>query len=150
MQKKRKLMIIGIDGASFDLVSEYIDAGVLPNLEKLATSGSFVPLISTTPPLTPVAWTTMVTGCNPGKHGIYYFVQGEPSSPFVVNRSDVKVPSIWELFSTSGVESGLFNVPWTFPPIKDTHFCISGIDSPKYDRRMFHPARLFDELNNII
>lgn len=146
MDKKQKLMIIGIDGASFNLVSEYMRSGLLPNLKELASQGSFNRLISTMPPITPVAWTTMMTGCNPGKHGIYYFVQGAPDSPYMANNFHVKVPTIWELLGKTGIQCGLFNIPWTFPPLCSTRFCISGMDCPKYDERMFNPSNLFHEL----
>ena len=68
-----KCVIFGIDGADFYLTRQLMDEGELPNLKALAEHGSYNPLLSTIPPLTPQAWSSFACGVNPGKHGIFDF-----------------------------------------------------------------------------
>lgn len=69
-----KVVVIGFDGADARLVEQYMDAGLLPNLDRLRREGSFAPLGTTTPPQTPVSWSAFATGRNPGRNGIFDFL----------------------------------------------------------------------------
>ncbi|HJS28492.1 MAG TPA: alkaline phosphatase family protein, partial [Anaerolineales bacterium] len=68
-----RVLIVGFDGATFDIIRPLVAQGRLPNLARLMHAGSWGPLRSTIPPVTPAAWTSFFTGKNPGKHGIYDF-----------------------------------------------------------------------------
>ena len=68
-----RTLILGLDGATFDVIDPLVEAGDLPNLAALIERGARGTLRSTTHPLTPLAWTTMATGVNAGRHGIWDF-----------------------------------------------------------------------------
>ena len=77
-QNDRRVIVLGIDGMDHRLLSQFIAEGRLPNFERLATTGSLSPLETTMPPLSPVAWSTFITGMDPGGHGIYDFLHRDP------------------------------------------------------------------------
>ena len=70
-----RVLIVGWDGATWDLAKPWMDAGRLPTLKSLFDEGTHADLNSTTPPMTLPSWSSMLTGCNPGKHGIFDFMQ---------------------------------------------------------------------------
>ena len=70
-----KLLVIGLDGASFNVLDPLIEKGHLPTISKLITGGVRSNLETTFPPITAVAWSSFMTGKNPGKHGIFEFVR---------------------------------------------------------------------------
>src|SRR5262249_16482210 len=76
----RRVLIIGLDGATFDVLDPMIDRGLMPNLKRLVAEGSAGPLESTKPPIPPAAWTTFMTGKGPGRHGIVDFLRYDPSA----------------------------------------------------------------------
>ena len=138
-----KLLIIGIDGATFDLVLPWVEAGHLPNLGRLIGHGVHGDLASTLPPVTSPAWPTFMTGCNPGKHGVFDFIQPTGSDFSLVNATKIKQPTIWQRLSAAGYRVGVLNVPVTYPPQPVNGFMISGILSPK-GGQICYPADLID------
>ncbi|MEK6643759.1 MAG: alkaline phosphatase family protein, partial [Planctomycetota bacterium] len=72
--KIRRLVILGLDGMEPSLVDRYMAEGKMPNLKRLKEKGCYKLLGTTTPPLSPVAWSSFLTGCNPGKHNIFDFL----------------------------------------------------------------------------
>ena len=70
-----KVFVLGLDGATWDVLEPLIQDGLLPNLARLRKQGSWGSLTSVFPPLSPVAWTGVMTGKNSGKHGIFEFVE---------------------------------------------------------------------------
>ena len=152
--EKNKLLIVGIDGATFDIILPMIEKGELPTLGKLIQNGVYGELNSTIPPMTPPAWSSFATGLNPGKHGIYDFterVQGTYSIRFV-NASMRKGKCMWSISSDYGKRVAVMAVPFTYPPEKVNGVMISGIDAPgvgaQGDTSMMHPKELYSELQN--
>lgn len=113
-----KLLVLGLDGATFDLLEPWMQAGKLERLRGLVARGSAARMHSTTPPVTAPAWVTCFSGVNPGRHGIFNFFQ--PVGPFgrlkVNSSQDVKVPRLWHLLSQAGLKTCVVDVPMTFPP----------------------------------
>ena len=136
-----KLLIIGIDGATFDLISPWAEAGLLPNLSALMQNGSTSDLISTLPPVTSPAWPTFMTGCNPGKHGVFDFIYRVENDFELVNASAIRQPTIWQRLSSSGLKVGVLNVPVTYPPQPINGYMITGLLSPK-DGIISYPSDL--------
>lgn len=126
-----KLLIIGFDGATFDLIRPWAQAGHLPNLARIMDSGVSGNLMSTLPPVTSPAWPTFMTGCNPGKHGVFDFIQPHGENFTLVNATRIRQPTIWQRLSESGYRVGVMNVPVTYPPSPVNGFIISGLLSPK-------------------
>jgi predicted AlkP superfamily phosphohydrolase/phosphomutase len=126
-----KLLIIGFDGATFDLIRPWAQAGHLPNLARIMQGGVYGDLMSTLPPVTSPAWPTFMTGCNPGKHGVFDFIQPHGENFTLVNATRIRQPTIWQRLSEAGYRVGVMNVPVTYPPAPLNGFIISGLLSPK-------------------
>ncbi len=143
-----RALILGIDGASWPLVERWVAEGKLPNIGALLNSGVSGPLTSTTPPYSPPAWSTFMTGCNPGRHGIYDFVayRGGSYRPSLISGGHRAVPTIWRLLSEAGIRVGVVNVPFTYPPEPVNGFMISGMDAPAFDARSVFPTDLYDDI----
>ena len=76
----KRVIVLGIDGMDPQLLRQFIDEGRMPHFERLATIGSFSELQTTMPPLSPVAWSTFITGMDPGGHGVYDFLHRDPNT----------------------------------------------------------------------
>jgi predicted AlkP superfamily phosphohydrolase/phosphomutase len=138
------MLIIGLDGATWDLLDPWIRAGRLPHLGRLRDRSVWGELRSTMPPVTFPAWTTFATGVNPGKHGIFDFTRREAGSYGVrfVNATFRKAPSIWRRLSDAGRRVCIVGIPGTYPPEQVNGCMISGFDTPvttRADRSFVHP-----------
>ncbi len=125
-----RVLVIGIDGATFDLIRPWVEEGKLPNLARLMDEGVHGPLESTLPPVTSPAWPTFATGKNPGKHGVFDFIRPMGGRFELVNASSLRTPTLWELLSERGRKVGVMNVPVTYPPQPVNGFLIGGMLSP--------------------
>lgn len=125
-----RVLVIGIDGATFDLLSPWAEKGDLPNLARLMSEGAHGPLESTLPPVTSPAWPTFATGKNPGKHGVFDFIRPLGGRFELVNASSLRGPTLWEILSRAGRKVGIMNVPVTYPPKPVNGFVIGGMLSP--------------------
>jgi predicted AlkP superfamily phosphohydrolase/phosphomutase len=145
---KPQLTVIGLDAATFDVIEPMIAAGQLPNLARVFEQGSRGVLRSTTHPLTTQAWTTMLTGVNAGRHGMWDFTERDETGYHLrlVNGSFRRAPAIWELLSASGRRVGVINVPFTWPAQEVNGFFIAGIDSAAREYRMTYPDSIGGEL----
>ena len=123
----RKVLVIGLDGATFDLLGPWIEEGWLPNLSRLIREGASGGLKSTSPPISSAAWASFATGKNPGKHGIVDFVHPEEGGYqiSVVNSGKRASKAIWNLISEAGGQVGVVGVPVTYPPEEVNGFMIS-------------------------
>ncbi|MBM3498673.1 MAG: hypothetical protein FJX74_08360 [Armatimonadetes bacterium] len=143
-----EVLVIGLDGGTFDLIEPWVEAGRLPNIARLMREGAWGPLRSTIHPLTPTAWTTFATGCCPGKHGVYDFALFRPGSYEAVlsDASCSRVASVFQLLSEAGKRVVAYNVPWTYPPEPVNGVMIAGFGAPRFDRRVACPTEAFEAL----
>lgn len=150
MNSDAKVLVIGLDGATFDLINPWVEEGHLPNIGRLMSEGTWGPLESTIHPLTPTAWTTFLTGKNPGKHGIYDFALFRTGSyePILTDATHARAASMFQLASLAGKRVVAYNIPWTFPPEPVNGVMIAGFGAPRFDRRLAFPAESFDELTD--
>lgn len=111
-----KALVIGLDGASFNIIDPLVEKGHLPNLARIMTEGKSYHLKSTIPSNTPVAWTSMTTGQNPGKHGIFGFLKYDYPTIKVVSSQDNKALCLWDYLGQQGKPSVIINLPFTWPP----------------------------------
>ena len=146
----RHVLLIGLDGATFDILDPLMSDGVMPVLQRLTASGVRAVLRSTVPALTPPAWTSLVTGRRPGAHGIFdFFRKDSVSSPLVrfLTSHDVACPTTWILANDAGLRSTVLNFPLTFPAPHIAGHIIPGGFMPWRQLRLgCHPAGLFDRL----
>ena len=112
-----RILIVGLDGGTFDVIVPLIEQGRLPNLSRLMERGYHGLLRSSVPPITPTAWTTVMTGVNPGKHGVFDFQRPIPGSyEFVpVSATENSYKSLWRLLSEDGKRVVALDVPFTYP-----------------------------------
>lgn len=143
-----KLLVIGLDGAPFELIQQWTRSGHLPNLAKLIEQGSFGVLRSTIPVHSPTAWASFITGLNPGNHGVFDFVRREMDGYRlrVIRADQIKGDSLWHLLGQNGRQVGVMNVPMTYPPEKVNGFLISGLGTPDYVTYTY-PPEMSEELN---
>jgi len=119
--------LVGLDGASPDLIEQWVNQGKLPNMEKIIKRGVFGRLKSTVPASSATAWTSAVTGVNPGKHGIFEFVYYNGYERRPVNSTQRSAKAIWHLLNARNKTVGILNVPITFPAEKVKGFMVSGL-----------------------
>ena len=135
---KPRVVILGFDGVDPGLTDTMIAAGKLPNLAKLKTQGLYKRLRSTTPPESPVAWSSFSTCVNPGNHGVFDFLGRDPKLyapkigfgdieyPVLAPDGSVRTPvhfvserqgeAFWIAADKQGARSTVLHVPFAFPP----------------------------------
>lgn len=143
-----RVLLIGLDGFSPDLVSKWLSEGRLPHLARLSAHGVLGPLRGVVPPVTYPAWTSCVTGVNPGRHGMLDFtgmIAGRYALRFL-NSSDRKAPALWNILSDAGKRVCVLGVPGTYPPEPVNGILLSGFDSPvasRIDRSFVYPREAY-------
>lgn len=152
----KRVVILGIDGLDPRYVRRGIEEGRLPNFEKLANEGTFSPLDTTWVPLSPVAWSSFISGSNPGKHGIFDFLHRDPETyrphlsiarqhdpprtievgpyEFPVGSGYTekgrKGPAFWTESSRQHVNTTVIRCPVSFPPEPVRGKMLSGLGVP--------------------
>jgi predicted AlkP superfamily phosphohydrolase/phosphomutase len=144
-----KLLVIGLDGATFDLLDPLMDQGRLPNLRRLRDQGVWGRLSSTVPPVSVPAWPTFATGRNPGKTGMYDFLVRTPNAYKVMPSPPLRVRPFWEAIGNHGVRVGIANVPGSYPPRPVNGFLITGMMTPSTDVEFTYPPELKQELQTL-
>lgn len=142
-----KLAIIGLDGATWDLINPWIAAGILPTFKRLVYRGSTANLCSTIPPHSGPAWTSCITGVNPGKHNIFSFSKRIGRRRQQVTSRDRAASPIWRFVGAASLASIVVNVPLTYPPdeMKDL-IIVGGFGTPSQKSRFTHPEHLASQL----
>jgi predicted AlkP superfamily phosphohydrolase/phosphomutase len=145
------LLVIGLDGATLDLIGPWAAAGRLPTLARLMREGAWGRLRSTLPAATFPAWTSLVTGVNPGRHGVLDFTARIPGTYRVrfVNGSWRRTPALWTRIAAAGGRVGVVTVPATYPPEPVPGAMVSGFDSPlatAIDGSFVYPRALWPEI----
>jgi predicted AlkP superfamily phosphohydrolase/phosphomutase len=143
-------LLIGLDGATFTVLDPYIESGVMPFLGELIERGTRGVLRSIMPPLTPPAWTSLVTGKHPGQHGVFdFFQKDEPGSIYFSFASSQNVGSatIWSLASDEDRRIIALNFPLMFPAPPVNGAIVPGGMMPWRQLRLgCHPPGLFQRL----
>ena len=150
----KKIIVLGIDAMDPAFLERHWDA--LPNLDRLRRTGDFERLATTVPPQSPVAWSTFITGLDPGGHGIFDFVHRDPHTmeplssmadlepprytlpigPYLLPLSSAHVhrflrgEAFWQLLDAAGVPATLLRVPNNFPPLETESRTLSGMGTP--------------------
>lgn len=151
-----QMIVIGLDGMEPSLAEKFMLEGKLPNLSSLRKTGSYARLATTTPAISPVAWSSFMTGCHPGKHNIFDFLSRNPRS-YLPDLSSARIgnpkrtlkfgkykiplskPEIrglrksipfWKILGDEGIFSTVLRIPITFPPEKFKGHLVSGMCAP--------------------
>lgn len=147
-RKPQKVILLGLDGGTFYLLRPWIEDGLMPNLGALMKQGTWGDLASTIPATTPPAWSTCVTGKNPGKHSVLDFRESflrDRQRPLISSKS-IRAKKLWQILADHNKKVGLISVPITYPPEPVNGFVISGLLTPDGESTYTYPRELKDEL----
>lgn len=144
-----RVFLFGVDGLTFRILHPMMERGLLPNFQRMQNEGVEGILKSTTPPVTPPAWTSISTGLSPSKHGIYDFWEYEqtengPVAHVMTHRKGGK--AIWNVLSDWGKQVIIANVPMTYPPEPVNGIMLSGLMAPEMQANVTYPTALKEEL----
>lgn len=147
-KKFPEIAVIGIDGGTWDLILPWAEQGRLPNFYRLIKEGTWGNLQSTIPPVTAPAWTSFMTGKNPGKHGLFDFFETDNDTYKIqyACASSRKAKTIWRILSDRGKRVGVINVPMTYPPEEVNGYMISGMDTPDDNSPFIYPSSLKEQI----
>ena len=156
MKTSKKVLILGIDGMDYNILSELLEEGKMPTFERFIQTGSFKELLSSIPPQSPVAWSNFITGKEPGGHGIFDFIHRDPSNliPYLSTSKTVppnhfiefanwniplksgkvellvKGETFWQNLEKHNILSTIIKIPANFPPVKSKCKTLSGMGTP--------------------
>ncbi len=125
-----KVIVFGLDGATFRLLTPWMDAGHLPRLRAIRDAGVSGLLESSIPPVTAPAWQCFMTGKNPGKHGVHYWLRRKADSYEETPVTTMDGRALWEYLSDAGKRVCVLNVPFTWPLPAVNGVVISGFNTP--------------------
>ena len=140
-----RVFALGLDGATFDLLLPWFRDGKLPTLARLYQQSTHARLRSVVPYLSPQAWTSFMTGKNPGKHAVWDFIVHVPHSYDIqfANASSRRATSLWKMLSDAGKSVCVVNVQMTFPPEPVNGYLISGMEAPGVYANFAYPHDLY-------
>ncbi|HKQ96296.1 MAG TPA: alkaline phosphatase family protein, partial [Candidatus Polarisedimenticolia bacterium] len=148
-----RTLLLGLDGATFTILDRLMAGGLMPSLKALVARSARADLMSTVNPLTPLAWTTLITGRTPGHHGVFDFVRVEQTGEYPTFRlatsSDVRCPTLWSMLSDRNLVSISMNFPVMFPPRPFNGFMIPGFVPRRHLQRAMHPKDLYARLSSV-
>lgn len=148
----RRALVIGFDGLDPDVMDAMVQTGKLPHFQRLIESGHYTRILSTIPVNSAPAWASILTGVDPGRHGILDFskshFQLSDDSYQMVKSSDIGVRNIIDLFSARGKVVSV-NVPLTYPPWKVNGYMVSGFPVPSAQVDYTYPLELKEDLSRL-
>jgi len=149
MSKRNKVLVVGLDGASPDLLFNLASEGALPTINGIMREGAYGKLRSTIPPITCPAWVSSITGVNIGKHGIHdFFLSVDINKKEIVfaNSAKRKAEAIWNIPGFADKKVVVLNFPVSYPPEKVNGVMVSGVLTPSLQSEFTYPKNLKDEL----
>lgn len=148
-----RTLLIGLDGATFTILDPLMENGTMPFLKEFVKTGARAKLLSTANPLTPPAWISLMTGRNPGNHGVFDFIWAEERKAdhyfTLYNFRDIQCETIWSIVSRQNGRVCSLNFPMMSPPPAINGSVVPGLVSWKHLRRNIHPAGLYEKLKGL-
>ncbi len=146
-----RVLLIGLDGATWTILKPLMAQGLMPALERFWQRSASGVLHSTLPPITPVAWASFQTGALAARHGIYGFqrVSRAPQGHLVfgmIDASALSIPTLWDHLGKGGKHVGIVNLPMTYPPKPVPGVLVTGFPTPSQRSSFTYPAQLKGEL----
>jgi predicted AlkP superfamily phosphohydrolase/phosphomutase len=135
------VLVVGIDGGTWDVFRPLAERGVMPNMRRVLDEGAHGELTSVVPWYTIPGWASLMTGANPGRHGLLHWVRSEPGDywesrragrPFTAS-SDLRLPTFWDVAGAAGKRVAVVNMPLTFPAWPVNGVMVTGLLTPAGD-----------------
>lgn len=149
---KKRAVLVGLDGVPFTLIEKLIEDGVTPNIGSLAAVGAnrFKQMDASLPEISSVSWSSFMTGTNPGRHGIYGFMDLRPGSykMYFPSYPDLKAEPIWDTIGKQGKRSVVLNLPGTYPARPLNGVLVSGFVAIDI-KKAVHPASILPDLKSM-
>jgi predicted AlkP superfamily phosphohydrolase/phosphomutase len=147
---EQRVVFIGLDGTPFTFLQRLIAEGRAPNAERLVRQGSLLRMDSTWPWVSSVAWSSMMTGVNPGKHNIFGFIDRDPATykQFIPTSQNMRARTLWEVLSDAGKRVIVINVPVTYPPRPVNGILVGCFLSPNLEKAVY-PASYLPTLQSL-
>lgn len=147
MKNHRRSIAIGLDGVPFGLLKSLAETGVMPNTKEIILGGVFRRMQSSIPEVSSVAWSSIITGKNPGEHGIFGFTDLYPNSYrlSLPNFNDLKSPPFWNMIAGKSI---IINVPSTYPAKEMNGVHIAGFVSIALEKSVY-PKSLIPKLKEL-
>ncbi|MFL6277046.1 MAG: alkaline phosphatase family protein [Blastocatellia bacterium] len=148
----KKVLFIGLDGSTFDLLDPLMQKGLMPRLQAFINEGVRGWLETTIPPITPTAWVSWMTGKNPGKHGVFEFLlrrkgsNALPDQPVSARARD-GLP-FWDILGQMGKRAIVTNMPCTYPPTMVNGVMVADFLTPRGRRDFTYPESLLEEIES--
>ena len=133
---------MALDGIGHGQLIKAVDTGVAPTLGSLISKGELHPMASTYPPASAIAWSTFMTACYPGRHGVFGFTH--PQADYGVrctDAGDLRMPTLWDRAAVDGLRSVVVNLPGTYPARRMNGSLVAGFVAPDLDHAC-HPRSL--------
>ena len=146
-----RVMVIALDGATWDLARPWMNAGLMPNLARVVTEGVSAEMHAELPPSSVPNWPAFMTGKNAGKHGCAWWLQRDEDGwldSLPINAQNVIDDTIWSYLSTHGKRVIVQNVPVTYPVESVNGFMISGLLTPQKAEDFIFPPAFKQELDH--
>ncbi len=144
----KRVLVIGLDGATWDVLNPLMRDGKMPHLKNLLDRSAKGVLMSSIPPVTAAAWTCFSTGKNPGKHGLVDFIYF-PEHGYrvtIANSTTREAATIWNLLGDRDLRVGVVSVPMTYPPEKVNGVMVTDLMTPNTSVQYTYPPELKQEL----
>lgn len=147
-----KLLVIGLDGATWEVMQPLIDTGQLPHLRRLMNEGTWGKLRSTIPPVTAPAWSGFMTGLNPGRHGIFQWRTYDPTNytcldERLMTSERLAGRTFWDVLGRAGYRVAILTVPMTYPTWPVNGYLLAGYPCPDAKQNYAYPAEWAETLN---
>jgi predicted AlkP superfamily phosphohydrolase/phosphomutase len=147
-----KLLVIGYDGGTLDIIEPLVKKGLLPTFGTLIKNGAHGELQSGYPPVSAPAWASFMTGKNPGKHSVFNFTSKSYGTYIVKPAVSTTIDSVtlWELLSLEKKRVAVINVPITYPPKKINGIMVSGLGTPDEESNYIYPDTFVNEFKSAV
>ena len=148
--RELRVLVIGIDGATLTLLRPLMEQGYMPFLREVEARGALGTMTSIFPPVTAPAWASIMTGKNPGKHGVYEFLHRRAGTlqQVPVNSGMCASKTLWEMLGEQGKRTIGVSVPLSYPPPKVNGLLLSDFLAPKGARDLSYPRELLAEVES--
>ena len=149
-RRKKRTLVIGLDGVPHSLLTRFVEDGTMPNVARLVPLGHLSRMKVTLPEISAVSWPSFMTGANPGTHGIFGFVDFKPDSYDVrfPNFRDLRAPTIWDELGRRKKRSIVINQPSTYPAREIPGVLVSGFVAISLKKAVW-PIRYLSDLESI-